>query len=310
MILIINLNPSIDKWYHVKELNINSSYNIRDFKCIPGGDGTNVAKVIKEFNESVMVTGFIGRENGRQIEKGLDRMGIRHRFIPINEESRSVIRILDEGGKYLEITEDGPSISVNEVVKFYELYRELMLEADMICACGNLPSGLPDEIYRDLTIIAKEYHRKFFLDTSGEALKQGIKALPFFIKPNREELEHYLGCSVKSDMEIIQAGKYLSEDGISTVMISLGENGAIAFRDGYIYRIRVPKVDVKSQNGAGDSMLGGFVASLYRGYDFEFALRVSAACGTANVMESDQGKVDMSNMKKIMNDIVITKSRF
>lgn len=185
-----------------------------------------------------------------------------------------------------------------------------MLENDIICACGDLGLGLPEEIYRDLVVLAKEYGRKVFLDTSGDALKLGIKALPFFIKPNKPELEEYLGCSIDTDRDIIQAGKYLSEDGIKIVLISLGEEGSMAFYDGYIYRIRVPKVETINPIGAGDSMVGAFVSALLRKYDFEFALKMAAACATANVMEVEPGKFDMNNMKRIMNNIILTKSKF
>ncbi len=310
LVLVITLNPSIDRIYNVKELKTDKSYKVRDYQYTVGGKGINVARVLREFNEEVMVAGFIGSEGHTYIEKELDKMGIKHRFIPIKKETSSVIRILGEDNNYIEIIEEGTSISTDEFIQFYELYKELITEVDMVCGSGDLPFGLPDEIYRDLIIIAEEYNKKFFLDTSGEALKLGIRALPFFVKPNKEELEYYLGCSLESDLEIIQAGKFLSEDGIQIVMVSLGERGSMVFHNGYIYRIRVPQVDVISSIGAGDSMVGGFIASLIRDYDFEFALRVAAACGTANVMETEQGKVDMHNMKKIMNNIVITKSKF
>ncbi|MBZ2174552.1 1-phosphofructokinase family hexose kinase [Schnuerera sp. xch1] len=310
MILIISLNPSIDRWYNVKDFEKGQIFKTEDFKYTPGGKGINVAKVINEFNEQVMVTGFLGGRSGEYIEEKLDSISVNHRFVHINDETRGCIRILSDDGSQTEILEGGPSISTDEVIKFYELYRELIKDVDIVCASGSVPTGLPDEIYRDLIVMAKEQNKKFFLDTSGEALKLGIEALPFFIKPNKDELEYYLGCSVESDAEIIGAGKYLSEDGIEIVIISLGRDGSIVFHDGYMYRIRVPKVDTVNSVGAGDSMTGGFIASLLRDYEFEFALRVAAACGTANVMESEPGKVDMNNMKKIMNDIVITKSKF
>jgi len=310
MTLVLNLNPSIDRWYKVDDFKVYGSYRTRDFKVTPGGKGINVARVIKEFHESVTVTGFIGGEGGRFIENELDKMGIDHRFIYVKGETRNVIRILGMDGRYTEIEEEESYISIDDVISFYELYKELILKHDIICACGHLGSGLPQDIYRDLIIMAKEYGKKVFLDTSGEALKLGIEALPFFIKPNKYELEEYIGCSIESDREIIQAGKYLSEDGIKIVLVSLGEEGAIAFYDGYIYRIKVPRVETVNPIGAGDSMVGGFISAMMRKYDFEFALRMAAACGTANVMEAEPGIFDMSNMKRIMNDVIITKSSF
>lgn len=310
MALVLDLNPSIDRWYKVDDFKVYGSYKTRDFSVTPGGEGINVAKVIREFYDSVTVAGFIGGEGGRYIESELDRVGIGHRFIQVKGETRNVIRILGMDGRYTEIEEEGGSLSIDDVISFYELYKELILDHDIICACGHLGSRLPQDIYRDLIVLAKEYGRKVFLNTSGEALKLAVEALPFFIRLNKYELEEYIGCTIDSEREIIQAGKYLSDDGIEVVLISLGEEGAIAFYDGYIYRIRVPRVEVTNPSGAGDSMVGGFISAILRKYDFEFALRMAAACGTANVMEIEPGRFDMANMKRIMNDITITKSSF
>lgn len=310
MILTIVLNPYIDRRYNVEELKKGDNCRTTDFEYILGGKGLNVANVISEFNEKVMVTGFSGGRTGEYIEEKLDNMNIKHKFISIKDETRNHIRILSDDGSQTKIIEGYPSISTDEVVQFYQLYRKLIMDVNLICISGRIPSGLPDEIYRDLIIMAKEQNKKVFLDTDREALKLGIDALPFFIKLNKEELEYYLGCTVEFNNEIIQAGKYLSEDGIEIVMISLGQDGSMVFYDGHMYRIKVPSVKAISSTGAGDSMVGGFIASLLRDYDFEFALRVAAACGTANVMEFDPGRVDMNNMKKIMNDIIITKSKF
>lgn len=310
MILVISLDPCVDRWYYINDFKVNRSFRAEDFRYTPGGKGISVAKVINEFNEPVMVTGFIGGEGGRLVENGLDDIGITHKFIHINDETQNTIRIIGDNGSLTEIIEETPSISADEVIRFYELFKELVKGSDVICACGDVPKGIPSEIYRDLILIAKEYNKKVFLDTSGEALKLGIKAVPYFVKPNKEELEYYLGCSIESHLELIQAGKYLSDDGIQIVVISLGEDGAYVFNEGYIYRIMVPKVDVINSIGSGASMVGGFIAGVARNYDFEFTLKLAAACGTANAIETEPGMINMANMKKIMNDVVITKSRF
>lgn len=310
LILTITLNPSIDRRYNIKDFEKGRIFIATDIQYTAGGNGLNVTKVINGFNEPVMITGFLGGRSGDYIKEELEVMGIKHNFIPINEESRNSIAILSDDGSQTEVLEKGPSISGEEMLKFYELYREMIREADMVCASGDLPHGLPHETYADLIIMAKDAGKKFFLDTSGEALRLGVEAKPFLVKPNKKELEDIIGCKIDSEKELIQAGKYLAENNIEIVIISLGENGSMVFHDGYIYRIRVPRVKVVNPIGSGDAMIGGFVASLYRDYDFEFALKVAAACGTANVMEAETGKVDMNNMKRIMNDIVITKSKF
>ena len=83
----------------------------------------------------------------------------------------------------------------------------------------------------------------------------------------------------------------------------------MVFYDGYYYKVKVPSIEVVNPVGSGDSMIAGFAVSALRGYDFEYQLKIAAACGTANAMEAETGKVDMANMKKIMNEIEIEKKK-
>lgn len=310
MALVLTLNPSLDKWYWIKDFYEGRSYKVRDMKYTVGGGGINVAKVIHEFNEQVIVMGFTGGDTGRHIEMELDRIGIPYSFISIKEESANTIRILSQNDVVTEIMEEGPYVYSEDVSKLYELYKELVPNGDLICACGDIPKGLPIDILYNLIILAKKYNKKFFLSSKGEYLRSGIKAIPYFVYLTKEELEDYLGCSVDSNMEIIQAGKYLSQDGIEIVMIYLDNEGVYVFFQGYIYMIRVPKVEVVNYANIRDSMIGGYMASLMRKYDFEFTLKVSVACGLANATVVEPGKIDMATMKKIMNELVIIKSQF
>ena len=54
----------------------------------------------------------------------------------------------------------------------------------------------------------------------------------------------------------------------------------MAFVD-HAEKIQVPKVDVKSTVGAGDSMVAGIVLYLSRGKDIFEAVQYGLACGTA-----------------------------
>ncbi|HSH35543.1 1-phosphofructokinase family hexose kinase, partial [Schnuerera sp.] len=184
MILTVTLNPSIDRRYNLKNFKKGKVYRATDVQYTAGGKGLNVTKVIKAFNEPVIATGFIGGRSGEYIVEQLNIMGVKHEFVFINGETRSCIAILSDDGSQTEILERGPSISANEVLEFYELYRELIRDVDIVCASGSIPYGLPEDIYNNLAIMAKESGKKFFLDTKGEALKLGIEAAPFLVKPN------------------------------------------------------------------------------------------------------------------------------
>lgn len=59
----------------------------------------------------------------------------------------------------------------------------------MVTISGSSPQGLDKDIYRVLIDMVKKKGKKVILDTSGELLKEGIKACPTMIKPNSEEME-------------------------------------------------------------------------------------------------------------------------
>src|SRR5699024_8202885 len=139
----------------------------------------------------------------------------------------------------------------------------------------------------------KKQCKKFILDTSGEALKQGIEAGPFLVKPNKEELENLVGQPVTREEEITNAAKILLGKGIKIVVASLGKEGAMAFCGDHSYKIEVPEIKVVNPVGSGDSMIAGFAVSLLRDYNLESLLKMGAACGTANAMEPETGKVNI-----------------
>lgn len=310
MALVLTLNPSLDKWYCIRDFDKGKSFHVKDYRYTVGGGGINVAKIINEFNEQVMVVGFVGGDSGRQIENQLDKLGINHKLISIEDESPYTLRIVSEDDIVTEIVEEGPTISLEEVSKLYRLFEEEVSKWDYICVCGDLPKGLPKDILYDLIILSKKYNKKFFLSAGGEYLKAGIDAVPYFVCLTKEELEDYLGCCVTSNLEAIQAGKYLAQDGIEVVMFFLGIGDVCVFYDGYIYMVRMPNIKAVNYTGIRDSIVGGYITSILRGYDFEFTLRVSIACGLANALVPEPGKVDIAEMKRIMNELVIIKSHF
>lgn len=308
--LVLTLNPSLDKWYWISDFDKGKSFYVKDYKYTIGGGGINVAKIINEFNEEAMVVGFVGGDSGRRIVDQLDKLGIRHKLVSIESESPYTIRIVSENDIVTEVVEEGPSISSDEVSKLYRLFEEEVSKWDYVCLCENLPKSLPKDFLYNLIILSKKYNKKFFLSTGGLYLKAGIEAIPYFVCLTKEELENYLGCSVNSNLEVIQAGKYLAQDGIEIIMFFLGIGDVCVFYDEYIYMVRMPNIKVVNSTGIRDSIVGGYITSLLRGYDFEFSLKVSVACGLANALVPEPGKIDIADMKRIMNDLVIIKSRF
>lgn len=307
MILTITLNPSIDRRYDVEDFEKGKLFRTDNYQYTIGGKGLNVSKVIKTLGEEVVATGFLGGNSGKFISDGLKEVNIKDRFINISGETRSCLAIISNDGVQTEILESGPLISEYEKNEFLTVYEKLLDGVDIICASGSLPKGISSNIYQDLIKIANKKNKKFLLDTSGEALKLAIEAGPYLIKPNKKELEDLMGISIDSEEDLIDAGKSLLNKGIEIVVLSLGGRGALLFNEKHIYRVSLPKVESINPVGSGDAMIGGMAMAISKGWDWENIIRLGAACGTANAMESETGKVDINNVNMISGKIIIEK---
>jgi tagatose 6-phosphate kinase len=306
LILTVTLNPSIDRRYSVHGFSKGKIHRAKEVQYTPGGKGLNVTKVINVFGEEVFATGFLGGKSGEYIHDRFVDMGIMHEFIQIKEETRSCLAIISDDGIQTEILEEGPRITREELIKFYELYTYLINKSEIICISGSLPLGVPKDIYRDLIAIANRNNKIVILDTSGGALEYGIEAIPYMVKPNKEELEDLLGIRLQTQGEIVKAGKYLIEKGIKIVIISLGNEGAIVLSEDQVYRINIPEVEAINPVGSGDSMIAGFAVAMKRNYDYDMMLKLGVACGIANAMEAETGKVEMNNVKRLMGEIKLS----
>lgn len=270
-----------------------------------GGKGLNVARVIKQLDEAVMTTGFLGGRNGEFVDKGLNSLGIKNFFVKIKGETRNCIAILSEDGSQTEVLEPGPTISNDEIKRFYEKFEKLIKETSIISASGSIPDNVPIDIYNKLITRAKKENIKFILDTSGQALIEGIKASPYLIKPNKEELESIMGINIETEKDLIECGKKLNREGIEIVVVSLGKEGSIAIHKNTFYRVKIPNIKAVNPVGSGDSMIAGFAVALKKNFSFKEMIAFASACGTANAMEKETGKVSLENLKKIKNKIKI-----
>lgn len=306
MILTVTLNPSIDRRCVVDNFGAGSVCRAREVEYTPGGKGINVSKVVKDLGNNVMATGFLGGKSGEFISENLNDLNIENKFVQISNETRSCIAILSDNNSQTEVLEPGPNISKDEIEQFYRNYNKLIDNCNIICASGSLPRGVPISMYKDLIDIATNKGKKFILDTSGNALKEGMKASPFLIKPNKDELGNILGTPISTDEQLVKGIKNLSRYNIGIIVVSLGSEGSLIYINDKLYKINIPKVKTINPVGSGDSMIAGFAVAIERGYDLETMIRFASACGTANAMESKTGKVSIENVEKLMEKISIT----
>ncbi|UZJ80952.1 1-phosphofructokinase family hexose kinase [Fictibacillus sp. KU28468] len=305
----VTLNAAIDITYKLSSLRTGHIHRVGTCHKEPGGKGINVAKVLKAFHIPVIATGFAGGFNGKSICNMLDLFAVKHDFEPAAGESRLCITILDEeAGSQTELLEKGPVISEEEYGGFRRRLQKLAKLSEFVVFSGSLPSGLPSYTYKDLVGIVQLLGVKAVVDTSGESLKEAIKAKPFMIKPNFQELIEMTNRTTWSEDDIYDWIIHCQNLGISYPFVSMGENGLFAVIHGERWKVVPPKLQAVNTVGCGDTLIAALIAKMIEGKKTAEVLRAAAAAAAANAMEERAGVISLEKWNELKKSVAILRN--
>ncbi|MFJ2333140.1 1-phosphofructokinase [Pseudomonas helleri] len=292
-ILTITLNPALDLTVRVPHLEPGEVNRSQALLSHAAGKGLNVAQVLADLGHSLTVSGFLGEDNQQAFNALFARRGFADAFIRVPGETRSNIKLAEDDGRVTDI--NGPGPYVNDLAQHALLDKldHIAASHDAVVVAGSLPRGVSAQWLRELVLRLKALGCKVILDTSGEALKEGLRAGPWLVKPNAEELSEALGRPVSSVASQVAAATELQTLGISHVVISHGADGVNWFSRGtQPLQALPPKVRVASTVGAGDSLLAGMVHGLISGHSPEQTLRSATAIAALAVTQIGFGISD------------------
>ncbi len=306
MITTVTLNASIDKAYKIHG-SIEKGQVMRVAGCrnTAGGKGLNVARVLQLCGEHVIATGLIGGHNGAYLADLLRQDQIENHFVCISGETRCCINILDGQRQSTELLEPGTYVSPQELDEFIRNFSGIIAGSKIVIFSGSVPLGVKSTIYNQLVHMAKQEGKTTILDTSGDLLREGIKAAPYMIKPNHAEMEMLMGRKLHTIGEIKNAAETLHRQGIKYVLVSLGKDGALMVcKEGAILAVP-PKIQVANTVGCGDSMVAAFAAACARGDRPVDRLRCAVAVSAANAMSERTGYFDAALLKELLGQVSI-----
>jgi len=310
MILTITLNPAVDIGYQLDHLLIDTVNRVEVVSKTAGGKGLNVARVVRQLNEDIAASGFLGGQLGNFIRSEIKALGIKDFFVPIDGETRNCIAVIHEG-KQTEILESGPIISPKESKAFIEKFTDFLQQVEMITISGSLPKGLTADFYLQLIEIANEHHKRVLLDVNGSLLQNILKndQKPFLIKPNEEELAEFIGKdSVSKDQvqDILSSSMF---HGIPWIIVTLGKDGAIIKHHSTFYEVNVPTIQVVNPVGSGDAVIAGFSVGLARKMADESLIKFGMAMGVLNALEEKTGSVNPENINEMIPQIDVQRMK-
>ncbi|MGR3993632.1 1-phosphofructokinase [Pseudomonas sp. 1121_17] len=308
-ILTLTLNPALDITVSLDSLRAGQVNRSQAQHTHAAGKGLNVAQVLADLGHSVTVGGFLGRDNLQPFEALIEWRGFADCFVRVAGETRSNIKLVEANGCVTDINGQGPEV---DAASRSALMRKLLQIApghDAVVVAGSLPRGIDPQWFAELLGQLKAQGLKIALDSSGEALRAGLQAAPWLVKPNTDELAEVLGHSVTGRAEQQQAASQLLASGIEHVVVSQGEHGVSWYRAGGVLHAQPPQVRVASTVGAGDSLVAGMVHGLLQGEAPAQTLRRATAIAAQAVTQVGFGIRDSAQLEQLQAGVHITEQQ-
>ncbi len=306
-VVVLCANAGVDRTYEVENFAIGGFHHPKRFRVIAGGKGINVARALRTLGVPCVATGFLGGSVRSFVERQLASSGISPAFVPIAEESRVCINIIDPvARKETRVDEVGPLVSPSEVDLLRSRWRRLLSRARLAIISGSAPRGVPFDLYAELIEVAHRRGVPVFLDARDEWLRRALPACPTLLKPNSQELALALELQSLDEAAVLAAAEKLIAQGIGTVVVTFGRRGAAALdRSGLRLWAKPPDVETISPVGSGDAMLAGIAAAFVRGLPLEEQMRWGTAAAAANAATFGACLFDAAKFRELLGKVEV-----
>ncbi|MEA3484793.1 MAG: 1-phosphofructokinase [Pseudomonadota bacterium] len=256
-VVTITLNPALDLTGSVNELNVGSVSLVQQSNLHAAGKGVNVAKVLSDLGADVTVTGFLGKDNPELFHQLFNDIGVKNEFVEVQGATRINVKLVEASGNVSDINFPGVQVTADEIARFEETLFRLAETHDYFVLAGSLPGGVTAEQCAAWIKALHQQGKKVLFDSSKAALKSGIEAHPWLIKPNNEELGDFVGEHLETPEQCQAAAQTLSDKGIENIVVSMGADGVMWLNQGKWLRAQPPRMNVVSTVGAGDTLVAG-----------------------------------------------------
>lgn len=261
-VVTVTLNPSIDRTIALSSLTVGEINRAQEITLHPGGKGVNVSRAARAYGVDTHAL-FVGGTLGQAWMSGeLAKASISHTVIASGDAIRSNMTIVESDGRVTKINEPGPTLGDADIAEIKNALSALDLKGNWVVFAGRLNPGLAATAYADLATFAKSKGAKVAVDSSGAEFAAAVKAAAVdLVKPNHHELAELVGRDLLTIDDVIVAAQEVIAGGVETILCSMGADGAILITAaGATHCEPIEKVS-GTPVGAGDILLGIFIAA-------------------------------------------------
>lgn len=306
MIVTLTPNTGIDHTVEVSRFQLNKAIRAIDSAWGMGGKATDASWILGKLGVPSLALGFAAGPNGVRMEEMLRERGVETDFVWVEGETRLNTIVVVPGQGQSTITTSSLRVDAGHRVEFATRYKKALPGATCVVMGGSLPGGVPLEFYAEAIDQAHAYGVPVIFDSSGPSLLAGIQSHPDVIKPNLAELNDLVGYLPTSREEAKAAAQKLHEEFQTNVILTLGEDGAIAVLGDKSYFIQPLSVLVMSSAGAGDGVLAGLALAYLHQEPLEYGLWHGFALAGAVLQTLPTADLSIEDYQKLLPKICIT----
>lgn len=305
MIYTITMNPSIDYYLILEDRLIENEVNrtTKEYYKV-GGKGLNVSQTLDILSIQNTAITLVGGVTGVQILEKLKFFSkIKVEHILVENENRMNVKIFN-GTKSYSVNAKG--IEVTKELQDRILDKLLVIkEGDWVMLCGSMIYNSNDQFIQKISTLVRERESKLVIDMESLNLDLLRKIKPFMIKPNLYEFKILMEDDSITLENIDDHIDKVLETGLSSVLISLGVDGAIYASQDARYKLNQPAIKAINNVGTGDAMLATFIGCLSRGEDIAESLKMAGAAGCLKAMTQDE--IVFADFEKITQQFIVEK---
>jgi ribokinase len=253
----------------------------RSFHLGYGGKGANQAVMAAKLGARVTMVNKVGRDVfgegtlGNYREQGIDTTHV------MFDESRfsgvAPIFVDDNAQNFIVIV---PGANLGLLPADVQKAAEVILAADILICQLEILTETTLEAFR----IAKSGNVRTILNPAPAAsIPDELLQLSDICAPNETETELLTGQPVGTMAEAEAAARKLLSRGTRTVILTLGERGALLVDEDTVESIPAVKVDAVDPTGAGDAFIGSLAVFLGEGLSMSNAIRRANAVASLSV---------------------------
>ncbi len=283
MITTLTPNPSFDRTLSVERLEPGGVTRASRVRVECSGKGVNVARALGRNQRAARAVFPANADDAAAFVSSLAADGADALPVPARGTMRSCFTLVEPDGTATQINEPGPEMSASEADELVSQAAAAAADSDWLVASGSLPPGAPDDLYARLAAVLPDADSRLAVDTSGAALDALVGAGCAVVKPNLAELAAVIGSGLSTVGEVIDAAGKFRRSGWRSVLVSLGQGGAVLVAD-QVCCGTVAGIEVRNTVGAGDALLAGFVSAGGRG---AAALAEGLAWASAAIKSTD-----------------------